>query len=561
MMTKHMVQRSITFLALSGIFACTGDPTGDFKSGPDHLVATPSAVYVGNGTIQTVLVSAVDEAGNQVEDNFHLGTVGAGITVTRDSTFDLVRNDKGELVVNPHPTRVRYNVTTSTFQATEFTVNAGSRSITIPVRTEPAALTGAISTVTPNLGDTVTITAPAGLSFSPTASVVTFGTTATFLVSRSATEIKFVPPPAVSGAASVSAVTADYAPGAGTFTVPTAATFTVPGFPLLTASVVGARAIGDSVTLTIPAPFKWGRGTPAASTILLSSSAAISARVVSADSSTVRFRLGPNQTDTLRINNLRIDGAPSLNGYILKAQAATTTPVVTNFAGVYSTQTPAVGEEITITAPGTFRFLPNATATLGGVSQNATRVSADSTTIFLTPPPLGGAATPVTINGVVFAALTSVSLNLPTVAAMTPPSGAATPLAGTDAFATAPNFNMAPGTKFVITDGGPNFAITQCTNVLGGLCRVYRLTVTATTTITFTANWSNLADLGIYFHNSAFAPITSPNAFLGCDAHGSGAGAAPETCTATFTAGTYYISSVYYGGGVPVWRQIFASGA
>ena len=109
-MTKHMVQRSITFLALSGIFACTGDPTGDLKSGPDHLVATPTAVFVGNGTIQSVLVSSVDEAGNQVEDNFSLGTVGPNITVTRDSTFDLVRNDKGELVVNPHPTRVRYKL-------------------------------------------------------------------------------------------------------------------------------------------------------------------------------------------------------------------------------------------------------------------------------------------------------------------------------------------------------------------------------------------------------------------------------------------------------------------
>lgn len=538
-MTKHMVQRSITFLALTGILGCTGNPTGDLANGPDHLQATPSALYVGNGTVTAVIVTSLDDQDDQVADNFTLNPadIGPNITVELDTLYSRVRNANGVLVPDPNATRVRYTVTTTVYGESQFTVRAGSRSVTIPVRTLPVTLTGANSDLTPTNGDTVTITAPAGLSFSPTASTVVFGTVTTFLVSRSATEIRFVAQPGSAGPATVSNVSLDYAPAAGLFTVPTAEQFFVDGFPLLTASVTGLRAIGDSVTITIPAPFKWGRGTTVAlASAVVSAGGALSTPVVSADSSSVRFQIGPNATDTLRITNLRINGT-TLTGFQLKAQAATTTPAVTDFVATFSNATPTANDSVTLTAGSAFRFLPTATVTQADGTPFIISRSADSSQIRFVPA-RGTVAGPVTVGGVVFATLRSVSLTLPSSTTITPPS----PRAGTGSVATAPTIALpAVGATTVIYDGGSFGGSNAVSGGVGN--RFYKITVPASTSVTVNLAWTNTADIDILYG------ISDGSDFYNCFAGATGAN--PEQATCTLSAGDNIFHANLFAGSAP----------
>jgi hypothetical protein len=166
MMTKHMVQRSLTFLALTGILACTGDPTGEFANGVDHLEASPSTFYLVSGSSTSIDVAARDAANNAVEASFQIAEVGPGITVERDLTFEPIRNEDGEFVPNPRPTRVRYIVTATALAAsTSFTISAGGKEQEIVSVVTPTNV-GTISANTGTVGDEVTITAAAGLRFS-----------------------------------------------------------------------------------------------------------------------------------------------------------------------------------------------------------------------------------------------------------------------------------------------------------------------------------------------------------------------------------------------------------
>lgn len=163
-MTIHMVKRSLTLLALSGIVACTGDPTGDLANGVDHLEANPSTFYLVSGATTNVDVTARDGAGNPVETTFSVAP-GAGVTVVRDETFEPIRNSNGDFVPNPHPTRIRYNVTATAAAAfTSFTVTGGGKDQEVAVVVTPTNA-GTISATTGAVGDVITVTAASGLRF------------------------------------------------------------------------------------------------------------------------------------------------------------------------------------------------------------------------------------------------------------------------------------------------------------------------------------------------------------------------------------------------------------
>ena len=78
----NRVTRSTVVLAVAlAALSCKGDPTDSLRNGVDHLVATPSAIFLVPGETFSVLVEAVDEQGNRQGTSFNLGTVGAGISV------------------------------------------------------------------------------------------------------------------------------------------------------------------------------------------------------------------------------------------------------------------------------------------------------------------------------------------------------------------------------------------------------------------------------------------------------------------------------------------------
>ena len=69
--------------------------------------------------------------------------------------------------------------------------------------------------------------------------------------------------------------------------------------------------------------------------------------------------------------------------------------------------------------------------------------------------------------------------------------------------------------------------------------RFYKLTVDATATLTFTVDWFEGQDLGVYVTESDAVTIANGGAVIGDDG---GAGVHPESVTATLAPGTYFVA-------------------
>ncbi|MEO8201790.1 MAG: PPC domain-containing protein [Gemmatimonadota bacterium] len=156
---------------LGVLAACGGDPTSDGADKPTTIVTDPSVLFVANTDSQSITVELHNVLGQQLAADFAVTNVGAGIVVSRDDSFAVIDGNK------PNPTKARFFVRPtdpSSFVSTTFDVIAGGLTRTVPVRITPANLPGTFSTTTPNIGDTVTLSAAAPLKFTP-ASTLTFG--------------------------------------------------------------------------------------------------------------------------------------------------------------------------------------------------------------------------------------------------------------------------------------------------------------------------------------------------------------------------------------------------
>lgn len=437
--TRGTVVLAVALAALS----CKGDPTDSLRNGVDHLVATPSSIFLAAGATTTILVEAVDEQGNRQGTGFTLGTVGAGITVVEDDSFNLIFNEKGNQVPPSKWPRVQYVVTaTANTASSSFVVSAGGKNLTIPVRVIPTDLTVAtLSNATPALGDTIVITAPAPFKFTP-------------------------------------------------------------------ASLASAAG-GPIVTLGI-----------------------------SADSSQLTVVPGPSILGPVSVSNTVLDYAPTVGPFALTSAAALSTPAVTNVAATFSSATPAVGAVLTITLPAGYKFVSGGAVSFGGLEGYNPVVAADSNSISVVPPP-GFTGAPDLAN-IALTFLLSAPISVPTVASVTVGAG----LAGTDDPATAPAVPIpAPGNSITFWDNGDPFAA-----AVVGEDRVYAITLAAATTLTFDLDWSNDADVDVLFVNGALT------GFISC--FGGATGNQPESVTCALPAGTSYLIANLYGGtapGVIVW--------
>lgn len=204
---NRLVRGSVILAAVAMVGACGGLDTDGIDQ-TVQLVADPTVIFVNNTDSQAVFVEALNSLGQQLEGNFTLSNVGAGLTVTLDTAF------APRPGVDNLPTRVRYFVrgtTPSSFVSSTFTVTANGQSITIPVNITPANLPAVFSNLTPAPNDTITLTAPSPLKFTP-GSTVTFGTLAAVVVGLSADSsvISVVPVPGSTGAAVVTGLTLPY---------------------------------------------------------------------------------------------------------------------------------------------------------------------------------------------------------------------------------------------------------------------------------------------------------------------------------------------------------------
>src|SRR5690606_12054993 len=93
----------------------------------------------------------------------------------------------------------------------QFTVTAQGISTTATARILPADLGAALSATAPDLGEPVTLTAPANVSFTDATTITFTPGGAAVITDRSAKSITFLPRPGSSGAATVSGISLDYA--------------------------------------------------------------------------------------------------------------------------------------------------------------------------------------------------------------------------------------------------------------------------------------------------------------------------------------------------------------
>jgi hypothetical protein len=544
----------VASLALLLVAGCHGDPTDPLRGGITRIDAAPSQVFVELGATKTVDISAVDDQGNQISSAYEVSSTGSGITVKRDSTFLPVFINDSTLSVPPEAPIFRYVVTGTAYGPTSFTVTAGGKQVVVPVQVTPLSqLDAAFSSTTPALGDTITLTAPAGTSFTQTALLTLPG--APDSLNPRITErdpagafIKFVAPPNVNSAVTITEVISTSAP---TLTL-SPATTQILQTPLVdsvdvTFSTV-TPTIGQAVTVTSQNPLI--KFDPTASIQfagqLNGRAAGPQAIAVAADSNSLSFQAPPNAAGPGALSAVDFPG-----GFILglpTRQTITAQNIGTTLAATFSNNSPALLQAVTITAPAGFKFGPVATdsVTIGGQLAINQSAAADGSTITVIPIP--GSVGTADIAGVSPTAAPQFILTLTTVETITVPP--IVPLEGTGDITTAPTLTVpTAGNSVVLNDGGSFDGVGDC--CFGGGVRFYKITLAAPTTLTGTLDWFQGQDLGLYWVAAdGVTPVGNFNGDSG------GPGAHPETSTVTLAAGTYFVGAVNFGPGIPSFFQL-----
>ncbi len=299
--------RPIMLLAIPiAAWGCKSDPTVTNDIGtPSKLVASPSTVFVAQGASEATSVTLVDANGNPVPGTFTLTPPSdANFTVVQDTSQLLIYDAAGNSVQRSSQSSARYTITANGFGATSFQVTSGSLTTTINVSSYPATLPATFNTGTPAVGQTVTVTAPAGTFFRPTSTIAFAGVADARIISRAAdsSSITFLVQPGTNGVATISNVGVRSSPTLS-FTVPTIATVKLPAPTTFIGTInTTTPAAGQTVILT-------GTGfkvSPAA-TVTVGGTPAISI-TTAADSSTLSFIPAPGSSGIINVTGAAANG-------------------------------------------------------------------------------------------------------------------------------------------------------------------------------------------------------------------------------------------------------------
>jgi len=296
---NRLVRGSIMFVAAAGAWACKTN-LGENADVTDHLVATPSVVLVANTDSQSVDVEALNPQGEQLAADFTITDPGVGIIVRQDTAFLPVPGGHSAV-------RARFVVrgaTTTTFVSTSFTISANGKSVVVPVVITPATLDIGFSNAAPALGDTVSLTLPAGMHFTSASTVtITNGVAVIAGLSADSSQIfLLLGPGIIDQAATVDNLINDFLPGQ-TFTLTTTGTVTTPTLTNVLATFsTAAPNLGDTVVVTLPATFR------ALDNVEISWSGAGPAIVASiaADSGSFKILAPTGATGVATVNNVAL---------------------------------------------------------------------------------------------------------------------------------------------------------------------------------------------------------------------------------------------------------------
>ena len=571
---KRLLRGSVVLAVAAGFLSCSGDPTSDLRN-PAGIVATPTTVFVDVGETKPVLASLRDDQGNQIQADFTITDIGPGITVVEDTAH--LHTNAGVSIANSD----LFQVTATSVANSSFTLNAGGQSLVVPVRATPATIEIGISNPAPNWGDTITLTAPAGVLFTDTSEVTFAGGPPGDIVSLSPdrTVLTVVPGPNTAGVVTVSNTTVSYNESLN-FTVTSNGTVTSPPLIDLTGAVLSnpTPALGEVVTLTLPAGIKVlpvdvlpdeTPGVLADSGIVIEGAMNPADVSVSTDSSVITFVPAPNSDSVITIRGIVPSVLPQFP-QILSTTLELTSPAIDSLAVGFSDVAPDILENVTVTAPAGFTFskdslfvvtaegtdtIPRIVAfTWGGLPAILQSIAADGKSAVITPLP--GSNGHASVSNVIVDAAPQFRLTLPaTVAIAVPP---VTPLEGTGAPATAPEITLpGVGASVTVTDAG---SFDYSSPIFGGAfgnfpARLYKIVVPAPLSLTVEVDWPTAQDLGVYYF--AGDGVTEPAEGVPADA--GGAGAHPESSTSALLPGTYLLAVVNFGAGNPPVFQLTLS--
>ncbi|HEY5939232.1 MAG TPA: hypothetical protein VIT87_00330, partial [Gemmatimonadales bacterium] len=404
---KRLLRGSVVLAVAVGFLSCSGDPTDSFRE-PAGIVATPTTVFINVGETKPVLVSLVDDQGNQIAADYEITAVGPGIAVVLDTTY-LHTTAPGVSIDN----QSRFNVSASGIANSSFTLNAGGQSLVIPVKVTPSAVDIVISNPTPAWGDTITLTAPAGVLFTDTSAVTFAGGAPGDIVSLSPdrTVLTVVPGPNTAGVVTISNTTVAFDETLN-FTITSIGTVTSPPLLNLEGATLSNQtpALGEVVTLTLPPGIRVDPTAALAdSGVVVEGATNPRAITVALDSGSFTFIPAPNSDSTLTIRGVAPAVLPQFP-QILQTTIKVTTPVVDSAPATVSSATPAGGAAVTLTSTNAAFTFDAGTKVLVGADTAVTNSAAGGSMSFT---PLPGSTGQVSVAGVQVAGF---PLALPTTA-------------------------------------------------------------------------------------------------------------------------------------------------
>jgi hypothetical protein len=324
---KHSRFGLILLLSSGGLLSCNGDPTSSIRdNGPNQIIADPKVIYLDKGETTFLTLQLVDQQGGTLPATFEAVSQNANATVELDTTF-LATTNGSHL-----ETGQRFSISGIDYVETSIKVTSGSDTLTVPVSVVPkTTIAATFSDTVPVLGETVTVTAPAGITFSPT-STVTFAAPALppaeVAVAPDGLSISFVPPPNLTAApATITDVVSVGSPNL-TFTNATATGITTPVVVDLPATIAPSftPAANQAVTVTLNA----ATSLPPSDTTLASVAVGTFPGIVlSRTPTTISFLPTPDAVGPVTVAGVFLDALPQFELTLSTPDTMTVGPVTT----------------------------------------------------------------------------------------------------------------------------------------------------------------------------------------------------------------------------------------
>lgn len=525
----------IGVLAGLGLAACHQDPLSD-------LNGTPSTLALSVASLDLTIPGGTATAVAQVLDARANPLAGQSISFqSRDASVVTVVTDPS---YDPVPaTSIRVTVTPVGPGETSIDFTSGGLSGSVEVTVEPVAFPGAISDTNPAGGTTITISSTSVLKFTDSSTVTFAGNSA--------------PAPVVSTSPDALTVLVPFFAGPGPLSISNVNVTTLPGTVVTLPTVSSVRVSGD-----------WGFSstTPAGGDALTVTATGILAFT---DSTNVRWSVQGIQAPVISrsptaVMVLAPIGAKGLvdltnvsygTGLVAGQVTSSDTIAVTGDWG-YSSKTPISGDTLAIAATSTLKFTDSTGVSFPNYGE-APVVSATPDTVRVLVP-FGPVAGNLSITNINPLNAPGQAVTMSTVAGLLP---------GGDFWGTAPyDWPTAPDitgllpaagqVSWLIATGAPSNPAGICPEdrfQFGpvGTCVLFKFTLAAPTTVTFTTDWTGgSGDVDVLVcSDSALASYSS---FTPCvdDGFSGATSAQPEIAGGVqYPAGTYWLAMQDYDGG------------